>query len=666
MPVGVYYYPEQWPKEQWERDVKKIASMGFEFTHIGEFAWSTMEPEEGKYDFAWMDEALRLADKYKLKMILCTPSPTPPAWLTQKYPEVLMVNAAGRTMEHGSREHFSWSSAKYRELVSKIVTQLATRYGKDKRVWGWQIDNEPSHYLFEYDYSEPAQMQFRTWLQKKYGSVDNLNAAWGTAFWSLKYNNFGQIRIPNQQVQVQQANPHAILDFRRFTAAECADFVSFQNKILRQYINAEQWVTTNFMGNHTPNDISLNKDLDFITYTTYPVAGYSRGIGEQGFRMATPSIIGFSNDFFRPVTGVTGVMELQPGQVNWGSFNPQPMPGAVRMWLYHSFAGGCKMACSYRFRQPLYGGELYHYGMVGPDGVTPLPGGLEYSKVCQEMLQLRKEYKPGQKNPKSYTDRKTALMFVRDNIWDINYQQQTKEFNAVNHVTKYYNVVKSFCAPVDVVGEAAKFEDYKVLVAPAYQLLDKGLVDRWKKYAEQGGHLVLTCRTGQKDRNGHVWEMPFQEPIAELIGGKVLMNDMLPADYFGKVDFEGKSYKWNNWADIIEPQGDVAVWAKFADQFYTGKAAVTHKKIGKGSVTFIGTDTDEFILEKMVLAKIYKEAGIGILDLPEGLVVEYRDGFGVALNYHSTNTIEAPLPTNAKIIVGGKNLLPTGVVIWKE
>lgn len=666
MPLGVYYYPEHWPKSQWERDFKNMASMGFEFTHVGEFAWSDMEPEEGKFNFEWIDEMLKLSEKHKLKMILCTPTPTPPAWLTEKYPELLIKNAAGRTAEHGARTHASWSSMKYREYIEKIVTRLAQRYGNDKRVWGWQIDNEPSHYGFEYDHSEPAQQRFRAWLQQKYGTIDKLNKAWGTAFWSLTYNNFGQIRIPNPQVQPQMPNPHAMLDFKRFSAVECADFISFQYNLLRKYISKDQWVTTNFMGTHWPNDIGLSKDLDFITYTTYPVAGYSRGIGEQGFRLSMPNIIGFSNDFFRPVSGITGVMELQPGQVNWGTYNPQPLPGAVRLWLYHAFAGGCRIACSYRFRQPLYGGEQYHYGMVGPDGVTPLPGGLEYSSVAKEMQTLRKAYEPGQKNPAAYMARKTALMNVRDNIWDISFQPQTKEFNIANHKLRYYTALKTMGAPVDVVGEEAKFEDYKVVLAPAYQVLDKALIARWKTYVEAGGHLVLTCRSGQKDRNGHLWEAQFQQPIWELIGAKVLMNDMLPADYKAKVAMDGNTYEWNNWADIAEPMPGTAVWATFADQYYAGRAAVTHRKLGKGSVTFVGPDTDDGALEKATLNKLYKEAGIAVLNLPEHLVMEYRDGFGVALNYHSTQNVEVPLPANAKILIGEKNLKPAGVLVWQE
>jgi beta-galactosidase len=172
MKVGTYYYPEHWPKKNWERDIKKMSELGFQFTHFGEFAWSQMEPEERKYNFSWLDEAIALAGKYNLKVILCTPTPTPPAWLSEKYPKILMQNADGRMMRDGSRQHVSLSSPKYREYVKKIVTQLAKRYGNNKIIGGWQIDNEPSHYASNYDYSENARLSFQNWLIKKYKTIE--------------------------------------------------------------------------------------------------------------------------------------------------------------------------------------------------------------------------------------------------------------------------------------------------------------------------------------------------------------------------------------------------------------------------------------------------------------------------------------------------------------
>ena len=302
MTIGSYYYPEQWPHEYWERDIKKMAEVGFDFTHFAEFAWTFMEPEEGRFDFAWLDEAVELAHKNGIKVVMCTPSPTPPVWLIQKHPDVLMVNADGRTIQHGARQQASWSSPVYREYVAKIVEAMGKHYTNDKRIWGWQLDNEPSHYG-QYDYSPAAQEGFRKWLRAKYICIDSLNKVWGTAFWSLRYSDFNQVIIPNAKELVQQPNPHAILDFKRFSADEANDFLSLQYKILRKYISPAQWITTNLMPEHVEVDPSKITGVDFLTYTKYLVAGYDKGTGPQGFRMGSASSIGFANDLFRSFNG---------------------------------------------------------------------------------------------------------------------------------------------------------------------------------------------------------------------------------------------------------------------------------------------------------------------------------------------------------------------------
>ncbi len=242
--IGIYYYPEAWPENQWERDFSKMADMGFEFTHFAEFAWARLEPTEGNYDFAWLDKALDLAAKKGLKVIMCTPTACPPAWLSTKYPEIFLMKNNGQRSQHGSREHYSWSSSKYRELSAKIVTEMAKHYGNDKRIWGWQIGNEPSHYG-TVDYHPEAVGRFQTWLIKKYGTIEKLNYAWGASFWSLTYNDFSQIALPNPEKQTSgMSSQHSLIDFKRFSADECASFLSAQRDILKANISNKQFVTS--------------------------------------------------------------------------------------------------------------------------------------------------------------------------------------------------------------------------------------------------------------------------------------------------------------------------------------------------------------------------------------------------------------------------------------
>ncbi len=662
--IGVYYYPEAWPESQWPRDMENIHKLGMEFVHMGEFAWYFMEPQEGHFNFDWLEKNVDLAAKNGLKVVLCTPSATPPIWLTREHPEILMIDEEGRTMDHGSREHADWSSQVYRQYVERIDTQLAKRFGNDARVWGWQIDNELSHYGRRYSYSPAAAHKFREWLRESYGTIDRLNSAWGGAFWSEMYQDFNQIDIPDPDRLVADPSPHALLDFERWFASEAANYIQFQAGILRKYTK-NQWITTNFMTLHGDVNPSLSKDtLDAFTWTHYPVHG-DLGEGPLGFRLGSAEVMSFMHDYMRSFNGISGPMELQPGQVNWGNINPWPLPGAIHMWLLRAFGAGARLVCTYRYRQPLYGSELYHKGLAETDGVTPSPGGREYSQAMHEIVELRKHYDPNAREPQSYAARRTAFLISYDNRWDIDNHKQTTRWDTVAHWMKYYRALKSMMAPVDVITADRDFTKYPFVIAPAYQLIDNELVQRWTDYVNNGGHLVLTARTGQKDMHGHLWEAMWAEPIYKLIGAKISRYDVLPLAVNGKVTAGEKSYDWGSWGDILEPDPGTSTLAKYADQFYSGKAAAITHKVGKGSVTYIGVDTLDGELERVLLHQVYAAGNAAPANLDPNFVIDWRDGFWVATNFAS-KTERIPAAANAQILVGERDVPPGGATVWIE
>ena len=265
--TGVYYYPEHWDESQWERDFKKMHELGFEFTHFAEFAWAQLEPEEGRYDFAWLDKAVALAAKYDLKVIMCTSTATPPVWMSRKYPEILLKNEDGTVLDHGARQHASFASPLYRELSYKMIEKLAQHYGNDSRIVGWQLDNEPA---VQFDYNPKAEQAFRDYLRAKYNhNIQLLNDAWGTAFWSEAYSSFDEITLP-KRVQMFM-NHHQILDYRRFAAAQTNDFLNEQCLLIRKYAK-NQWITTNYIPNYDEGHIGGSPALDFQSYTRYMVS----------------------------------------------------------------------------------------------------------------------------------------------------------------------------------------------------------------------------------------------------------------------------------------------------------------------------------------------------------------------------------------------------------
>jgi beta-galactosidase len=408
----------------------------------------------------------------------------------------------------------------------------------------------------------------------------------------------------------------------------------------------------------------MSKELDFVSYTRYMVYGSDLGIGTQGYRVGEYSRIAMANDFFRPLKGAYGVMELQPGQVNWGSINPQPLPGAIRMWLWHVFAGGSKFTCTYRYRAPLYGYEQFHYGIVGTDGITPTEGGEEFNQFIKEIKTLRKNYNPKAKLPESYLKRKTGILFNADNVMGINLNKQTKEWDTEQHFLKYYKAVKSFGAPVDFVRDTTDFSNYPVLIAPAYQMIDQQMIDKLTTYAKNGGNLVLSCRSGIQNREGHLWEAKFYEPMWNLIGSEVESYDLLMPQSPGKIKFNNQEFEWTSWGDLLKPNKGTDIWATYNSEFYNGTPAVVHHKLGKGTVTYIGVDSNKGDLEKQVLTQLYQQQNIAIENYPEGVMVEYRDGFGIAVNY-SDKVYEMNLPENTEILIGSKSIKTAGVLVWK-
>ncbi len=662
MALGIYYYPEHWNKGEWERDIKNISEMGFQFIHIAEFAWIDLEPQEGIYTFEWLDEVIHLAAKYHLKVILGTPTAISPIWMGIKYPEIYLMNSNYQLAEHGTRAQQSLSNAVWRDFSKKMVTKLGGRYGHNPNVIGWQLDNEPEA---KEDYSPSSQEAFQQWLKDKYKTIEVFNTAWGTAFWNQTYSDFEEVRIPNANlVGWWGTNPHALLDFKRYLADIQADFLDFQADILRPLISKKQFITTNYTATTPVADPRRTHKLDFNSFTSYLNKGLPN-LGDKGFRLGDPKELSFALSFFKPEDQISGVMELQPGPTNWGNVNSLLQPGTLRMWLYHCFGEDMSFACSYRYRQINYGAEQYHSGITKLDGVTLSQGGKDYKQVIDEMDRLRKSYNPTAEIPEKLQKRKTALLWNYDNLWSLNRQSQTSQWHTLSFFQKYLEMAKSFGAPTDIIYEDDDLNDYRVVIAPAFELVDADVIKTWTEYVKQGGHLVLTVRTGVKDRNGHLWKAGWGDAIYPLMDASIDDFDQLLPHDKGTIEINNNTYYWNNWADLINAHKPENVLATYADQFYAGKAAVVKNNIGKGTVTYIGVDTDDALLEKDVLKTVYNNAKIPIEDYPEGVYVNWRDGFWVAVNYSSTG-YELQIPAKANILIGDRIVKSGGVTIWKE
>jgi beta-galactosidase len=679
MPVGAYYYPEHWPEQDWEPNLKKMAELGFTFTHFAEFAWDRLEPKEGVYDFTWLDKAIDIADKQGLKVIMCTPTPTPPTWMVRKYPEITVMGKNMLRKDQGGRRHGNISSDVFMQFVDKIVTQMAKKYGNDPRIIGWQIDNEP-HISGGLDYSPESAVKFRLWLRNKYGNdIKRLNYAWGNPFWAQTYDNFDAINVPNPDAN--GVNVHHQLDFALFNAHQVGYFLQAQAAILKKHIMPTQWVTTNyaFMKFLPEVDPMLTRGhIDFASYTMYLLSTWLEyPKGNLNFRLGSGMEMSFTAELCRSHSGFTGIMELQPGQINWGAYNAQPYPGAIKMWLYHNYGLGAEFVCTYRFRQPVFGGELYHKGIMETDGKTIAPGGQEYVDFIKELRSIYPQTTPGMAMPADHAARRTAIIWNMPNQLDLKIGNHINRWEPLLPYYTWYSAAKACGAPVDFITDDETFDPNKhpFLIAPSYQIMSKQMIAKLSNYVKDGGHLILNSRSGIKDSLGHLWQGLPAPQLKPLTGNTILMFDQLPPDKQNAISFDGKNYNWNLYADIITPDKNVSVWGTHVknltasvsgrdEPFYHGTAAITHNKLGKGTVTYVGTITTERELEKTVLQKVMRTANAKPMDLPFYVFVEWRDGCWVAVNYTS-EIFKAPITANQKILAGRAELRPGDYCVWK-
>ncbi len=669
MKIGTYYYPEQWPREQWERDFENIATMGLQIVHMGEFAWFKLEPQPGDFQLDWLGECLEMARKRKLEVILCTPTAAPPIWLAERCPETLPVDQFGTRKRFGGRRHYSPTSPAMHEASRAIVTALADRFGNHPAVIGWQIDNE---YGGEFDQAEHTHQEFRRWLQARYGTIENLNTAWGCQFWSTCYTNFSQILFPAGR-NPDYGNPHQHLDASRFWSWTYANFNRMQADILKRKIG-NRFITTNFMPFHPDcNPADMAGDLTLMAWDSYPVHGREKHPADENFRVADPDGIGFMHDAMASYQNRWGLMELQPGQVNWSGYPVLPYPGAVRLWLWTAFAHGAEFATTYRYRQPRFGIELFHDGLVGTDGVTPTPGGRQFMQVIQEIKRL-KQTPSGQE----YDARATVgLVFDFEQLWYYQTLPQAKQWSQSEWLTRWYGAISRLGLKVKILHPRQPWpKDLPMIVAPGLQMVDDALVGQFEQYVQGGGHLVLTCRTGLMDRSGQLWEGPTAKPILSLIGGTIDAYDGLPDGMSGQVEMDDQNYAWGVWGDLLYAEPDTRVLARYADQFYAGAAAVIQKRHAAGTVTYCGVyghqELTDALMRKLLTVeaptkarKNANAARLPINPLPPRVRLLRRGPYHILLNYLTT-AVDAPASPTARFLVGDYQVEPAGVAVWEE
>ncbi|MGA7779454.1 MAG: beta-galactosidase [Paraburkholderia sp.] len=655
MHLGVCYYPEQWPQHQWESDARRMAELGISRVRIAEFAWSKMEPEPGRYEWAWLDTAIETLAKHGLKVILGTPTATPPRWLVGLHPEILPVTKDGVTMQFGSRRHYDISSEVYREYCARIVKQMVQRYGKHPAVIAWQTDNELACHDTSPTYTDAARERFTQWLAARYGEVAKLNAAWGNVFWSMEYSSFDEIGLPN--LTPTDANPSHWLDFRRFMSSEVASFHGLQGELIREHAPGRD-LLHNFMGFFTSFDHYefAKSGLDVAAWDSYPlprteVLWFDDEEKHRWARSGHPDIPAFNHDLYRGVgKGRMWVMEQQVGPVNWAPYNPVPKAGMARLWTWEAFAHGAELVSYFRWRQAPFAQEQMHSGINAPDDKLTA-GGHEIARVAREMAALGATKSAAATGASKQAP--VALLFDYPADWIVQIQRHGADFDYQRLVFEWYSCLRQMGVDVDMLPASADLSGYKLVVAPSLPVVPDALVAQIQSGDAQW---LFGPRTGSRTADFTIPATLPPGPLQAVLDVRVAQSESLRPSLRPAVSFDGVQGQGRSWRDHVEPGHGVDVIASFED----GVPAL----VGAGRVRMVSACFDE-ALHKAVLARSLRDAGIETLTLPEGGRLRRLGNVCFAFNY-GDNTWHVPAPEGAQFVLGSREVGPADVAAWVE
>jgi len=635
--LGTAWYPEQWPEERWEKDLSLMEAAHMDVVRVTEFAWSSLEPAEGKFEFEWLDRAIAQAARHHIWVVLGTPSAAPPAWLTARYPDVLRVNEDGRREEHGERQQFSFSSPRYRLLARRIAEQLALRYGHNPDVIGWQIDNEIGPPSFD----EETRKQFHSWLQRRYGDIAALNRNWATQYWSQSYDDFAEVPMHSRN-----ENPGLLLDWKRFVTDTWASYLDNQIEVIRQHAEPRQFITTNTMRWNAGFDHYLvHRSLDLAAWDEYVPDGH---YDWQSYAAEHDLVRGYKGQNF-------WLMETQPGFVNWSAVNRALEPGQVREIAWQAVGHGADAVLYWQWRSAPNGQEQYHGTLLGADG-TPVPVYTEVQKIGAELARV------GSALSGTTPHSRVALLHSYESRWAIDFQRQHKDFDPVAELDAFYRPLELQAQSVDVISAEAPLRPYALVVAPALNILSAALAEHLADYVRNGGHLVLGPRSGMKDPYNALWPQRQPGPLASLLGGRVEQFYALdrPVSLAGELG-AGQASVWAETLEVQAPDAKVLMSYSPGQGWLGGKPAILQRQVGKGTLTYIGAWLDGPLLAR-VAARLLDEARVGplvpALAAPSDVEICERAGNGkrvwVLINHGGApQTVTLPAPARSFLVGSG-------------
>ncbi|BDI30252.1 beta-galactosidase [Capsulimonas corticalis] len=588
--LGVCYYPEHWDESLWADDFRRMREMSLEVIRIGEFAWSIFEPEEGRFEFGFFDRVMDLAHKHSLRVILGTPTATPPVWLTQKYPEALNANRQGVVYQHGMRAHCNHTAPIFRELSARIASRMAEHYYKHPALWGWQIDNELNCEVNVF-YADSDHAAFRVWLQEKYETLNRLNAAWGAVFWNQTYSDWSQVYL-SRPTPADSPNPHQALDEKRFISDSTISYAKLQADAIRAH-DTTHFITTNGLFGHLDSHHLTDETLDFISYDAYPL--FSEASLESSPEPMRDRRWGWNLSAVRGISRRFCIMEQQSGPGGWVNRLelPSPKPGQVRLWTYQSIAHGADMVLFFRWRTATMGTEIYWHGINDYHN--------QANRRCAEVARIGQELLRLADVAGSAYQADVAILRDYDNEWDGELDTWHGPYERQS-ASAWYAALQRRHVPVDSLTlrpgiRRREMSRYRVLIYPHPTILTDETARMLKEYANAGGRIIFGCRTGYKDIHGQCPMRPFPGAVADLCGvtvedftriGKYQTEPSLDWDGVNAQFGELKSGPFNDILRLENPEASVIASYAADAGYYAGKPALTRNPWGDGVAYYYG------------------------------------------------------------------------------
>ncbi|WAP52988.1 beta-galactosidase [Arthrobacter sp. ATA002] len=621
---GADYNPEQWPEEVWPQDIALMQDAGINLVTVGVFSWAQLEPEEGRWNFGWLDRILDLLHDGGIRVDLATPTASPPPWLGHRYPGSLPQDADGRTLWYGSRNQFNPSSSAYRRAAASVTEALARRYGSHPAVAMWHVGNE----LGQVSFDDETAHAFRGWLQKRHGSLEELNAAWGTAFWSQRYSSWEEILPPRRAPYI--GNPAQALDFKRFTSDELLSLYRLQRDIIRRH-DPEKPVTTNLMGFFPGADyFSLAPETDVVANDWYtdPADPGSRELGAlthdlcRGLGSGRPWLL----------------LESATSAVNWRSHNVPKAPGALRIDALSAVARGADGICFFQFRQSAAGAERFH------SAVVPLAGA--DTRVYRETAALGKSLRALAPVTGTGVPASVAILFDWDSWWAAEESARPSErLRVMDQMLSFYRPLLRHGIAVEVVHPGSDLSRFALVLAPNLFLLRAAHAEALEEYAAAGGAFLAGPFTGVADENARLATGRFPALLRRCLG--VSGEEWVPLAKPAAVAFAspaapaGTAYFW---AEDLRLDGARAL-ACFSSGPLAGKPALTHHPYGSGQAWYVGADLDDAALSAVVMDAV---AAAGITSvfsggLPDDVEAVHRGQWLFLLNHGGVRrSVRAP------------------------